>query len=61
MPGARGCRSQLHTTEDSILAIKEEVQQVDAVKATHSRGHGCEETSSGPIPIIVPVPLPQGS
>lgn len=38
-------RPQLHTAEDPILAVKEEVQQVEAV---HARGHGCKVAESGP-------------
>lgn len=47
VPGARR-RPQLHTTEDPVLAVEEEVQQVDAVEAAHTRGHGCEAAGSGP-------------
>lgn len=49
VPGARG-RPQLHAAEDPVLAVEEEVQQVEAVEATHSGGHGCEEAGSGSQP-----------
>lgn len=61
VPGARG-RPQLHAAEDPVLAVEEEVQQVEAVEAAHGGGHGCEEAGSGPQPRphVCPPP-PQGS